>query len=83
MDNNKVVLLRVRITPYIDNELTRISTEWDCKRSELVRVVLFNYVYSHIEKEKSEGCEVVNCCGDEVENDESFAGDHSHGANDG
>lgn len=41
---NKDIALRVRITPYIDNELTRMAARWECSRSELVRVVLCNFV---------------------------------------
>lgn len=41
---NKDIVLRVRITPYIDNELTRMADRWECNRSELARVVLTNFV---------------------------------------
>ena len=41
---NKDIGLRVRITPYLDNELTRIAESYECTRSDLVRVVLINFV---------------------------------------
>lgn len=39
---NKDIMLRVRITPYIDNELNRLSDKWGCTKSDLVRVMLLN-----------------------------------------
>lgn len=41
---NKDVILRVRLSPHLDNELTRYADKWECKRSELVRVVLLNFI---------------------------------------
>lgn len=47
-------MLRVRITPYLDNEMSRIAQQFDCTRSDLVRVVLFNFV-EDFSNEKSGG----------------------------
>ena len=41
---NKNIMLRVRITPYLDKELERIAEQFECSRSDLVRVVLLNFV---------------------------------------
>lgn len=52
---NKDIMLRVRITPYLDNEMSRIAQQFDCTRSDLVRVVLFNFVEDFSNDEKSGG----------------------------
>ena len=40
----KDTLMVVRLTPYLDNELNRISQEWGTPRSEIIRVVLMNFI---------------------------------------
>lgn len=49
-------MLRVRITPYIDNELNRLSDKWGCTRSDLARVMLLNSLrlINENEEEKQE-----------------------------
>jgi metal-responsive CopG/Arc/MetJ family transcriptional regulator len=54
---NKDITMVVRLTPYLDNELTRISTEYNSTRSELVRVVLMNFV-NEIANDEDEGRQV-------------------------
>lgn len=51
---NKDITMVVRLTPYLDNELTRISQQFDSSRSELVRVVLMNFV-NEISGDEGEG----------------------------
>ena len=53
---NKDIMLRVRITPYIDNELNRLSDKWGCTRSDLARVMLLNSLrlINENEEEKQE-----------------------------
>jgi hypothetical protein len=48
---NKDIALRVRITPYIDNELSVLADQWNCTRSDLVRVVLLNFIEEGHEKQ--------------------------------
>ena len=40
----KDTLMVVRLTPYLDNELNRINQEWGTPRSEIIRVVLMNFI---------------------------------------
>ena len=40
---NKDVSLVVRLTPYLNNELNRVSKEWGSSKSDIIRVVLMNF----------------------------------------
>ncbi len=52
---NKDITMVVRLTPYLDNELTRISQQWESSRSELVRVVLLNFVNEVAGEDEKQG----------------------------
>ena len=41
----------VRLTPYLDNELNRISEEWGSSKSDIIRVALMDFI-SEMDEER-------------------------------
>lgn len=51
MANKKEITMVVRLTPYLDNELNRISEEWGSSKSDIIRVALMDFI-SEMDEER-------------------------------